>query len=402
MSEWERTTLGDVATVVGGGTPSTKNESYWGGDVLWLTPGELTKREGTVITCTDRRISNAGLANSSAKMLPKDAVLLTSRATVGAVGLAGQPMATNQGFQSLVAGPSVLPRFLMNWVQANRGEFEARASGSTFPEISGKKIKAIPLEVPPLAEQRRIVEVMIAVDAQIEALEAEASAASQVYLNAAVILWRDEWGREAGLVPLADAMSLDLVRISVEPDTRYRLAGVLNAGQGLVDKGTFLGSETEYSAMNRLRSDQVVMRKLTAWEGPIAVIPQAFDGYVASNEFPTFTLDQGVSPAWFAHVCRSPRLWAEMRSRVTGSVQRRKRLNPDQLLSVALPIPDLATQIRSAGALDALLQAKANAFTEATRLRTFRSVLLAALLTQRIEIPESYDVLLDDAVEVPA
>lgn len=69
---------------------------------------------------------------------------------------------------------------------------------------------------------------------------------------------------------------------------------------------------------------------------------------------------------------------------------------------MALPIPDLATQIRSAGALDALLQAKANAFTEATRLRTFRSVLLAALLTQRIEIPESYDVLLDDAVEVPA
>jgi type I restriction enzyme S subunit len=152
MSEWIETTLGDVADVIGGGTPSTKESAYWGGDVPWLTPGELTKREGKIITATERTISAEGLANSSAKLLPKGTVLLTSRATVGAVGLAGKPMATNQGFQSLVARSVVMPYFLMCWVQANREAFEKRASGSTFPEISGKRVKAIPIVLPPLDE----------------------------------------------------------------------------------------------------------------------------------------------------------------------------------------------------------------------------------------------------------
>lgn len=179
MSDWRETTLGEVAGVTGGGTPSSKEPAYWGGKVLWVTPGEITKREGQTINSTERMITVAGLASSSAKMLPEGAVLLTSRATVGAVALAGQPMATNQGFQSLVAGPDVVPRFRMYWIQHNREQFTARASGSTFPEISGKKVKTIPIALPSLNEQRRIADVVAAVDSQVEALEAEAVAATE-------------------------------------------------------------------------------------------------------------------------------------------------------------------------------------------------------------------------------
>lgn len=395
MSEWFETTLGEVASVTGGGTPSSKEPDYWNGDVLWVTPGEVTKREGRVIDSTNRTITATGLASSSAKLLPEGAVLLTSRATVGAVALAGQPMATNQGFQSLVAGPEVLPRFLMYWIQHHREEFTSRASGSTFPEISGKKVKAIPIALPPLNQQRRIVDVVAAVDAQTDALIAEAQAAWDSYLNATGVLWGDESGREADLLPLGDVMAIDVLRVPLDPSTEYRLAGVLNAGKGLVNKGSFRGSETNYSGMNRLRTGQVVMRKLTAWEGPIAVVTEDFDGFVASNEFPTFSLGERMSPAWFSHVCRAPRLWDEMRLRVTGSVQRRKRLNPDQLLSVKLPIPPVEIQRRTATALDALLESKSRAAGEAKHLRAFRSTLLTALLSQSICIPESYDALLD-------
>lgn len=90
MSEWRETTLGEVAEVVGG-------------DVLWLTPGELTKRAGQVITSTERKITAEGLANSSAKMLPSGTVLLTSRATVGVVGLAGQPEISGKKVRGLPA-----------------------------------------------------------------------------------------------------------------------------------------------------------------------------------------------------------------------------------------------------------------------------------------------------------
>ncbi|MGH8472881.1 MAG: hypothetical protein ACREVJ_10605, partial [Gammaproteobacteria bacterium] len=157
------------------------------------------------------------------------------------------------------------------------------------------------------------------------------------------------------LRPLGDVMRLEVERMPMDAGTKYRLAGVLNAGQGLISKGEFDGADTDYAGMNVLRTDQVVMRKLTAWEGPITVVPEEFDGYVVSNEFPTFTLGPCVVPAWMRLVCGTPRLWAEMKSRVSGTVQRRKRLNPGQLLQIEFPIPPLAVQeriIEVIGAID--------------------------------------------------
>jgi type I restriction enzyme, S subunit len=156
------------------------------------------------------------------------------------------------------------------------------------------------------------------------------------------------------LRPLGEVMRLDIQRTPMVPATAYRLAGVLNAGQGLVDKGELDGADTEYAAMNVLRAGQVVMRKLTAWEGPITVVPAEFDGFVASNEFPTFTLGPELVPDWMRHVCRSPRLWAEMKNRVSGTVQRRKRLNPEQLLQIQLPIPPREVQAGIVEMLDAV------------------------------------------------
>ncbi|MER8096473.1 restriction endonuclease subunit S [Streptomyces goshikiensis] len=156
------------------------------------------------------------------------------------------------------------------------------------------------------------------------------------------------------LRPLGELMHLDIQRTPMKSATKYRLAGVLNAGKGVVDKGEIDGGDTEYAAMNVLHADQVVMRKLTAWEGPITVVPAEFDGFVVSNEFPTFTLRPELLPAWMRHVCRSPRLWAEMKNRVSGTVQRRKRLNPEQLLQIQLPIPPSQVQARIADVLDAV------------------------------------------------
>jgi type I restriction enzyme S subunit len=156
------------------------------------------------------------------------------------------------------------------------------------------------------------------------------------------------------LRPLGEVMRLDIQRTPMMPATTYRLAGVLNAGKGLVAKGEFDGGDTEYAAMNVLRVDQVVMRKLTAWEGPITVVPAEFNGFVVSNEFPTFTLGPELVPSWMRHVCRSSQLWAEMKNRVRGTVLRRKRLNPEQLLQIQLPIPPREVQAGIVEMLDAV------------------------------------------------
>ncbi|MBT2273449.1 restriction endonuclease subunit S [Rhodococcus qingshengii] len=242
------------------------------------------------------------------------------------------------------------------------------------------------LPLPPLPIQARIVEVIRAVDDQITALDVEADSLASVYLAATSLLWLTSEGNEAESRSLGDVMHLDIVRIPMEAGTTYHLAGVRNAGKGLVDKESFDGADTGYTAMNVLRENQVVMRKLTAWEGPITVVPAEFDGFVASNEFPTFTLVCDVAPSWMKHVCRTPRLWAEMQSRVVGTVQRRKRLNPDQLLSVALPVPPRSEQEQAARALEAVEGQVAVVRTEAARLREVRARLLAGLLDHTIDI----------------
>ncbi|AQU67443.1 hypothetical protein BBN63_15515 [Streptomyces niveus] len=148
--------------------------------------------------------------------------------------------------------------------------------------------------------------------------------------------------------------------------------------------------------MNVLHADQVVMRKLTAWEGPITVVPAEFDGFVVSNEFPTFTLGPELMPDWMRHVCRSPRLWAEMKNRVSGTVQRRKRLNPEQLLQIQLPIPPREVQGRIVEILDAVDDQIAALAAEADALDKtesgFRRDLFSQLKVSTVPAGEKFEM----------
>ena len=178
--DWIETSLGDIAEVVGGGTPSTTIGEYWDGDIVWLTPTEITSQDGKVVSDSIRKITDLGFKNSGAQMLPKDSVILTSRASVGFVALAGKELCTNQGFQSLIPKPSVLSKFLMFWIQQNRPEFESRSAGSTFKEISKSNVKSIKLQLPPLPDQRRIVEIVNTIDEVISQTELTTSKAQNL------------------------------------------------------------------------------------------------------------------------------------------------------------------------------------------------------------------------------
>jgi type I restriction enzyme S subunit len=162
--DWVETTLGEVSEVIGGGTPSTSIPEYWEGEIVWLTPSEITSQHGEFVSNSIRKISELGLKNSGAQMLPKGSVILTSRASVGYVAISAIELCTNQGFQSLVPKDSVLAEFLMFWIQQNRSEFESRSAGSTFKEISKSNVKSIKLSLPPLPEQRRIIEIISTID----------------------------------------------------------------------------------------------------------------------------------------------------------------------------------------------------------------------------------------------
>ncbi len=149
----------DIARVVGGGTPSTTNPEYWlGGDIPWITPADLSGYEHKTISRGARNITRLGLERSGATLLPPGTVLFSSRAPIGYVAIASNPVATNQGFKSFVLKAGVIPDYLYYYLQFAKPLALSLASGTTFQEISGQKAALIPVVFAPTNEQYRIVE----------------------------------------------------------------------------------------------------------------------------------------------------------------------------------------------------------------------------------------------------
>lgn len=170
--DWEEKKLGEVVDVLGGGTPDTMASDYWGGDINWFTPTEIKSK---YLYESKRKLSQAGLKNSSAKLLPIGALLLSTRATVGDVGIAQKECATNQGFQSLITRKKNVTEFWYYWVLSHKKEFFRRAAGSTFLEIGKSEVQKIPILTPHPDEQKKIANFLSAIDTKIDAVAGQIS-----------------------------------------------------------------------------------------------------------------------------------------------------------------------------------------------------------------------------------
>lgn len=171
--EWEKTTIGACADILQGGTPNTANMTYWKGDIIWVTPSEITKLKGMYISDSERKITSAGLQNSSAQILPVGTILLCSRATIGELAIAKKQMATNQGFKNLICRNGVDNIFMAYLLTTLKGIMISKAIGTTFLEISKTALSEIEIVIPQFQEQRAIASVLTAMDEEIEALEIE-------------------------------------------------------------------------------------------------------------------------------------------------------------------------------------------------------------------------------------
>ena len=167
--DWEVKRLSVVADVIGGGTPSTSNLSFWNGYINWFTPTEVGKSK--FISESERKITNEGLQSSSAKMLPIGTILLTSRATIGDVSILKNEGCTNQGFQSLIAKKDVNNEYLYYKLLTIKNIIISLASGSTFLEISPNKLRQIEISIPILLEQTAIAAVLSDMDEYIATIE---------------------------------------------------------------------------------------------------------------------------------------------------------------------------------------------------------------------------------------
>lgn len=177
--EWKITTLSQMGKVVSGGTPDTNTKEYWDGDIHWLTPTDVTALKSRFVRATTRTISEAGVQNSSATILPAGSLMVCTRATIGALSISSGPICTNQGFKNIIPTKAFDVNFIYYLLAYNSKALFRKASGSTFLELSKKDFEKMAFPCPFLEEQQRIAAVLSTADEEIAALQQKLDALKQ-------------------------------------------------------------------------------------------------------------------------------------------------------------------------------------------------------------------------------
>ena len=146
---WERKAIADVCETVGGGTPSTKVSEYWDGNVTWIVPSDVTKNNCLVLLDSERKITNKGVRESSAKLVPANTILMTSRASVGFFAIMDVEVSTNQGFINIIPHDEETRMYLLFNLMSRVTEIRSNAKGTTYPEISKGRFRQMDIIIPP-------------------------------------------------------------------------------------------------------------------------------------------------------------------------------------------------------------------------------------------------------------
>lgn len=163
-SDWSLSEISKLGAIVGGSTPSRDNSIFWNGDIPWVTPSEVSSDKTKFLASTKEKITKTGLNGSGANLLPVGSLMITTRATLGARAINTVPMATNQGFKSIIFRNEVDSSFYYYLFEKIKSELVCRASGTTFLEISGSDFSKITVPSPSNGEKRLIVKILDTLD----------------------------------------------------------------------------------------------------------------------------------------------------------------------------------------------------------------------------------------------
>ncbi|MBQ1100728.1 restriction endonuclease subunit S [Streptomyces sp. b94] len=220
---------------------------------------------------------------------------------------------------------------------------EASGMGSRRQRVKPERFLSSQIPLPDLIEQRRIADKLDATMGSIaRAVQLKKESDALVQQHADSLLRPVD-----RVATLSSALRVDQDFVDVSSDEKYAVTGIYSFGKGLIKRPVIQGSETAYPRFARLRKGQVVMSKLNAWEGALAVVDESFSGTYVSPEYPVFSLNtETADPEYIGHLLAWPELWSRLTPR--GSMVRRKRTTPTTLLSTEVPLPPLEEQRRIA------------------------------------------------------
>jgi type I restriction enzyme S subunit len=359
-----QTQLGECCEIVSGATPRTDRPEYWGGDIRWATPRDLSDLQTPVLYETAQRITRDGYHSCSTLLLPMGAVLFTSRAPVGLVAIAGAPMCTNQGFKTLVPGPDVDSGYLYWWLRRFAPAIESRGNGTTFTEVSKAVVSRFEIVLPPLSEQRRIASTLDMVGSILRKRQESLHLLDEFLRSAFFAIFGDVARNEKRweVTELRDVLSIPL-RNGISPSkggvvrsTVLTLAAVTGEhfDARAIKEATFerkLSDEDRVDPRDFLicrgNGNRALMgrAKFPSKMSPDVIFP---DTIIAAR------IDQSrVNPEYLQALWTTPliRRVLESRGRTTSGIH---KINQQALESISFPLPPLDEQVTYARAAQAV------------------------------------------------
>lgn len=379
-NNWVWTRLGQVTTVIGGGTPSSSVPAYYeNGEIPWISPVDLSGYTDKYISKGRRNITQEGLANSSARLMPKGTVLLSSRAPIGYVAIAENELCTNQGFKSFLPSPAFQSHYLYWYLIYSKDRLESYASGTTFLELSGSKAAQVEFALPPLAEQRRIVDRIESLfDKLDQAKELAQNAIDSFETRKAAILhkaftgeltakWREE--HNVGLDSWEEVLFGSIID-SGPQNGLYKPKSAYGKGYKIVRIDSFydgtinpwyslkeLSLDDNEIELYGLKNNDIIINRVNSMEylGKSALVRELKDTCVFESNIMRLALNRSIAePEFIIRYLNSTKGLTELRKNAKQAVNQAS-INQSDVKNCLIPLPSLLEQQEVVRTLERML-----------------------------------------------
>ena len=393
----------EIGEVYSGGTPKTSINEYWEGEIGWITPKDLSNYDNIFISHGERNITQKGLDNSSAKLVPKNTVLMTSRAPIGYLAIAENELSTNQGFKSLYCDEDICYyKYFYYWLKLNIGYIINNSNGSTFKEISGSTFKNLTISLPSLEYQKKISSILWNIDEKIENLkkinhnlEEFIKSIFKYYFVDFIPFIKD---LENGIPK--DWESLNLGDVVSEANTgadAIKKAPIVNFDTGIkcvrvgdmtnsrrVDEWAFSEVSEENYKKYQLKKDDIIVTR-TATLGLNLLITEDLEA-VYNNGLIRIKLDKNKVFPLFIYYYLNTSDYVHYIDSIEGESSTRPNMKINYLLKFPILCPPMKIQEDFINIVESLFNLKEKLFNQTVELTKLRDTLLPKLMSGEIDV----------------
>ena len=383
-SDWKECTLADLGEIVGGATPSTKDEQNYGGDIAWITPKDLSTLKGRFISRGERNITEKGLRSCSAQIMPKNTVLFSSRAPIGYVAIAANPVCTNQGFKSIVANSDNDPMFLYYLLKYNKNAIEAMGSGTTFKEVSGSTMRGIRVYVPiSKAEQQRIATILSALD---EKIATNRAINDNLQQQAASIF--TEWLSTCADASTIGDMSYNILDYSPVGSEQIRLLNSSDVTEGVFPIAPLVpNKDLKGHFKKRFKFGDILYSEIRPRNHHYGFVLFDASDYIASTRLMVIrAIENKVSPAMLYQYLLLPEVEAEFTLKTESRSGTFPQGNYADMASIRVPYSPTDSQVAISETLTQIRYTIAQNQLESQRLAELRDTLLPKLMSGELDV----------------